>query len=895
VRDFFISYTSRDKEWAEWIARQLEEAGYTTFFQAWDFRPGNNFVVDMQKGLTECARIVLVLSPHFFESDYTQAEWTSAFVKDPTGDLGILVPVRVAECKPPGLLGPLNYIDLVGIEPERARERLLAGVKGGRAKPISTPPFPTSGRTPPTIPTVFPNTLRNIPFPQNPFFKGRDPQLQALAEKLAPPTQTGKTRAIVVHGLAGIGKTQLAAEFAWRHLGDYEAVFWLRADTVEALEASLAAIGPLLGLGNVCEEATLRRSVLEWIRSHDRVLLIADNVDTETARSAVTELLLRSVTAAVLITSTRRDWPITVKDLPLDILTPEDAELFLLERMTKRGHDAGNRTSAQRLVSGLGNLPLALEQAAAVICEFKWSFDTYSDRLRDTRRELLSQIREGATEYQSSITETWAIALNQLSPLARALLRILAWFAPDEIPREMLFADKDALAQTLGGTVNLSDFAIDSALGELDRRSQITLTGRTVSVHRLVQAVEQDSLEEQECKRWLGAAARLLVAFAPGLPQYIHTWEQWSLLAVHAEELLKHEEQHPLDDLSCHLLANQTGLFFRGKGSYEKAEILFLRSQSLLKSVKGPGAVNPNVLNNLGTLYRAQGRSIEAVSLLEQVVALRESALGALHPDVALGLDNLGLAYNDLGEVAKAKACFERAREIVRQALPPEDPAIARNLINLGGLLLDQGLLDDAQPLLESALSIRQKSLGSQDPLFASSLISVARVHLLRRQYSEAKLMCEQALPILEKTLGLIHPHVAEALDNLAEVYMGLAQYNEALSLNKRALSIRQEHSLPLHRNLALSRNNLGRSYSHLGQHEQADAEYQRALSILYQRQIATGRQDPYFATVANNYGEALTVAGLTYPQIVAKLADVCGQIKRQVDAQASGKASSVS
>src|ERR1700751_5450665 len=113
----------------------------------------------------------------------------------------------------------------------------------------------------------------------------------------------------------------------------------------------------------------------------------------------------------------------------------------------------------------------------------------------------------------------------------------------------MLFADKDALAQAVGGTVTLSDFAIDAALGELDRRSLITLTRRTVSVHCLVQAVEQDSLEEQECKRWLGAAARLLAAFAPGLPQYIHTWEQWSLLTVHAEELLKHEEQHPLDDL----------------------------------------------------------------------------------------------------------------------------------------------------------------------------------------------------------------------------------------------------------------------------------------------------------------------------------------------------------
>jgi len=88
--DFFISYTSADEDWAEWIAWQLESAGYTTLIQAWDFRPGMNFVSGMQKGATECSRTIIVLSPQFINSKFTESEWTSAFAKDPNGELGLL-------------------------------------------------------------------------------------------------------------------------------------------------------------------------------------------------------------------------------------------------------------------------------------------------------------------------------------------------------------------------------------------------------------------------------------------------------------------------------------------------------------------------------------------------------------------------------------------------------------------------------------------------------------------------------------------------------------------------------------------------------------------------------------------------------------------------------------
>src|SRR5713226_5593087 len=145
--DFFISYTGKDRAWAEWIAMQLEEAGYHTIIQAWDFRPGSNFVAEMDDAAKRAGRTLLVLSAAYLASDYAFAEWAAAFRHDPRGKEGKVLPVRIQHCEVEGLLGPIVYIDLVDLDEQRAREQLLAGVQRGRAKP-ATVAFPTSPSSP---------------------------------------------------------------------------------------------------------------------------------------------------------------------------------------------------------------------------------------------------------------------------------------------------------------------------------------------------------------------------------------------------------------------------------------------------------------------------------------------------------------------------------------------------------------------------------------------------------------------------------------------------------------------------------------------------------------------------------------------------------------------------
>ena len=144
MADFFVSYTSADKAWAEWIGFVLEEEGFTVVIQAWDFRPGSNFVLEMQRAATEADRTIMVLSPDYLKSQFASPEWAAAFAEDPQGLKRKLVPIVVRQCQALGLLSSIVHISLVDKEESAARGLLLNGLNAKRAKPTQRPSFPGS-------------------------------------------------------------------------------------------------------------------------------------------------------------------------------------------------------------------------------------------------------------------------------------------------------------------------------------------------------------------------------------------------------------------------------------------------------------------------------------------------------------------------------------------------------------------------------------------------------------------------------------------------------------------------------------------------------------------------------------------------------------------------------
>ncbi|MGD2087812.1 MAG: TIR domain-containing protein [Candidatus Aminicenantes bacterium] len=207
MRDFFISYNKADCRWAEWIGWQLEEQDFTVFLQHWDFRPGSNFVLEMQKASTQAERTIAVLSLDYLTALYTQPEWAAAFSDDPIGSRKKLLPVRVHECQLQGMLKNIVYIDLVGLSESDAQQALIAGIKTERAKPLEAPAFPGEAlaRTIPAKPGFPPViSISKLPTTGKDLF-GRKKELEILNQAWSDP----HTHIVTLVAWGGVGKTAL--------------------------------------------------------------------------------------------------------------------------------------------------------------------------------------------------------------------------------------------------------------------------------------------------------------------------------------------------------------------------------------------------------------------------------------------------------------------------------------------------------------------------------------------------------------------------------------------------------------------------------------------------------------------------------------------------------------
>ena len=868
--DFFISYTRADERWAEWLAWELEQAGYQTRLMAWDFRPGSNFVLEMQKAAVECDRTLLVLSPAYLNSAFAAPEWAAAFASDPTGTRRKLLPVRVAQCDPPGLLKTIVYIDLVGLDEDAARKELLDGIRTERAKPTTKPPFPAAAptRNAPAFPGALPS-IWNVPFPHNPQFTGRGALLEELHQQLAEQS-IAATQPQAIHGLGGVGKTQLAVEYAWKHRAEYDAVLWVVADSPASAAANLAALcrANVLNLpeADEREQDPQLQAVCRWLREHSRWLLTFDSVDTPEAADAVRSLLPAALTGHVLITSRLSDWPPTVLALEVESLHEEPAAEFLLARTRARGFEAGTRADALALAKALGGLPLALEQAAAYVLRHRVTFVDYLARLDGIRPQLLRHEVEGGTRYQRSVAQTWLVSEAQLGVAARAVLRLAAFLAPDDVPRALFANDSEVLQEAVRSlaaecgskrTEPPESADAQSALVELADHSLITLTPKAFSCHRLVQAVQADRLEPESRRRWTELALRLVNDLAPVHIDDVRTWPGMAAMRAHAEVALAHADKLGIAAPAARL-TNQLGVFLHAKALHREAEPLMRRALAINEGAFGLD--HPNVaicLNNLAQLLQATNRREEAEPLMRRALVIDQQSFGPGHPSAAHDLSNLAALLQATNRLGEAEPLMRRALAIDEQSLGPDHPNVARDLNNLAQLLLDTNRPGEAEPLMRRALAIDEESFGPDHPNVAIRLNNLAHLLEATNRLGAAEPLIRRALAIDEESFGPDHPSVAIRLNNLAHVLEATNRLEEAEPLVRRALAIDEESFGPGHPNVAIRLNNLARLLETTNRLGEAEPLMRRAAQIA---EKALGAEHPNVATALNNLALLLQV-----------------------------------
>lgn len=486
--DFFVSYTQADREWAVWIAWILEEAGYRVLVQAWDFVPGSNWVQGMQDGATRATRTIAVLSDAYLESVYGGAEWQAALASDPDGRQHKLVPVRVEECERPGLLRGVTGLDLFGLDEAVARDRLLtsmAAAAEARAKPSVKPVFPGAGRgrAVPVAPR-FPGAggrVWNVA-PHNPHFTGRGAELAELARGL-----TGGSAVTVhsVHGLGGVGKTQLAAEYAHAHAADYEVAWWVAAEEAALIPDQFAGLARQLGLDPATEPDLVRAQVHDRLREVAGWLLVFDNADdADAVRPWLPAAPQPSgVPGHVLVTTRRSGFGALGAVLKLDVISLPDAVRLLRTRVPGLDQAIGEEIAAE-----LGRLPLALEQAAAYMDRAGLSGAEYLDLLRSRAAELYARGRVASRD--ETIATLWNVSLDRVAaedPAAILLLEICSYMAPEPVPLDLFTGHADVLPAPLSAAA-ADRLMFTDTIAVLSDYSLAARTGDGLQVHRLVQA-----------------------------------------------------------------------------------------------------------------------------------------------------------------------------------------------------------------------------------------------------------------------------------------------------------------------------------------------------------------------------------------------------------------------
>ena len=657
----------------------------------------------------------------------------------------------------------------------------------------------------------------NVPFQRNTFFTGREEILaqvhEALAESVSVAVSQKTSHAI--SGLGGVGKTQIAVEYAYRHRDEYQAVLWVGASDESTLASGYSEIARLLSLPqkDLNDQRLVIDGVKRWLDSNKGWLLILDNADDP---KVLPTFMPGDPKGRILITSRAEELQEVgiPKPLRLDAMLPDEALDFVLRRTARDDADDSEIEAAKSLAKELEYLPLALEQAAAYIVEKRPKFAAYLTAYGQRQLDLLESHKPLMGDYPRSVVTTWDAnfeAVGEASPAAADVLRLSAMLAPEEIPYETLAKGGQKLgaeiAKALAGYPK-DPLALDELLAHLSRYSLIRRGEDGWSVHRLVQAVVREHMTEDERRAWAERAVNAVNAATPGVE--FSDWPLCERLLPHQQRCFDHVEKYGIETAAAAGMLNQAAYYAEARAFYHAAEPLCRRALAICEKVFGTEHRDTaTTLNNLAILLKDRGDLDTAEPLLRRALEIREKVLGPEHPGTATTLNNLAMLLQARGDLDAAESLFRRALDIKEKTVGPHHPSTATSLNNLALLLKDRGDLDTAEPLLRRALAIDEKAYGPDHPEVATDLNNLALLLKARGDLAAAEPLYRRALAIDEKAYGPDHPEVATDLNNLALLLTDRGDLDAAEPLLRRALKIREKVLAPEHPRTRTCRRNL--------------------------------------------------------------------------------------
>ena len=685
----------------------------------------------------------------------------------------------------------------------------------------------------------------SLPYRRNPSFTPREGILETIHETLVLNAPSGLTSSFVIYGLGGVGKTQVAMEYCYQHRKEFDLILWLRADDYDTLLTSYVQLYQnetfrvFTGV-KVSDETNfeaISNQVQSWFERCEDVkwLLVIDNadeLDSGEGKPTLGKIIPRGYAGCVLVTSRNRAavGQLATDGMELSAMTESEATRFL-QTCCKQTE---NTAEMAELLSDLGRLPLAIEQAGGFIrthgisiAEYRKLYNKNKSKALDTG--LSSTHKE--EYYQKTVAATWNIsftAIEKKSPLASWILRMAGFLDGKEIPKEM-FYDTEV---TLNGEASIvTEWEAQEAFGIIMAYSllQPVENRESISMHPLVQIVvrEQTGGEKLNCFRQ-----------SVNLVERKYPWPTLSNLKTclkylsTAQNCVQLGEEMQVGELVYRIMECLAG-YLKLTGQFNEALRRYQRALEIREREFGVDNVtSAETINNIGEVYRCQGKFNDAVSCYERALKLKEREFGADHIQSADMINNLGMVYYSQGKYDDAISCYERALKLYEQEFGADHIQSADTINNLGIVYDSQGKYDDAISCYERALKLYEREFGIDDIACASTLDNLGNVYSSLDRHDEAILLFQRALNIQEREFGVDHINSAGTINNLGAVHDEISRHDEALSYYQRALNIEEREFGVDHINSADTIMNIGIVYRRLNDLTRAKEFCTRGYSI---------------------------------------------------------------
>jgi len=688
--------------------------------------------------------------------------------------------------------------------------------------------------------------LRNVNF------IGRTALLDTLRERLSGSQPTAVVPE-ALHGLGGIGKSQIAVEYVYRHATDYDLIWWIPSENSSEIQTAFVKLAIRMGLSVEPSVDTAVPAVMEALRvgePHGKWLLVFDNAD----RPEDVRPFFPPGTGHILVTSRNAQWSGVARAVEVDVFKRLESR----ELLQRRNSDLGD-TDADRLAEVLGDLPLAVEQAAAWRAETGMETEEYLQLFEDKRSELLES--SPPADYEVAVEAAWNVSLDRLrqqNPGALELLQVCAFFAPEPISRSLFTGVRNIpLSPDLERT--LSDpILLGRAIREINRYSLARIDHRnnTIQLHRLVQTVLRNKLNPDEQEQVRHSAHLLLANGDPNQPDSVEHWARYGELLPHVRACRAMD----CTDEWARRMAINVAVYLFAAGDPAGALVTAWELRSYWREKLGEKHPDTLVASRwYGRALRAVGRFEEARHVGQQTLDLMRETLGASHEETLLTAHAVASDLRAKGDFKAASDLNRIAYESANERFGADDPDTLAAANNYALSLRLIGDFTAAQRLDEQTWRRKKAVLGENH---RHTLLTLDNWSVDLREggkYVKAQLQQEDTVRRFKEQVGGKHPMTLTAIKNLAVARRKAGDHRGGRALAKEAYDGFRSRYGESHPDAMSAAMNLSIDLRQAGD-KQAARKMGMHVNELYER--SWGEQHPFSLAGATNLSVTLRLLG---------------------------------